>query len=114
VPVRQREEVQEVLPAVSRSLRAALPPNLRPALEPAPSSNPSGRDPTATLTFEFERAPFTIWLTPSGDVQSLDVWLDFEVAAVLNLCWSGDVLTLGFFSRGEWERQLLELARQHE
>lgn len=66
------------------------------------------------LVFEFERAPFTIWLTPSGDVQSLDVWIDFKVAAVLNLCWSGDVLTLGFFSRGEWERQLLELARQHE
>ncbi len=66
------------------------------------------------LVFEFERAPFTIWLTPSGGVQCLDVWLDFEVAAVLNLSWSGDALTLGFFCRGEWEWQLLELAHQHE
>jgi hypothetical protein len=63
---------------------------------------------------EFERAPFTIWLTPSGDVQCLDVWHDVELAAVLNLCWSGEALTLGSFRRGEWEWQLLELARQHE
>jgi len=53
---------------------------------------------------EFERAPFTIWLTPSGDGQCLDVWHDAELAAVLSLCWSGDALTLGSFRRDEGER----------
>jgi hypothetical protein len=33
---------------------------------------------------------------------------------MLNLCWSGDALTLVSFRRGEWEGQLLELARQPE
>jgi hypothetical protein len=54
------------------------------------------------LVLEVERAPVTIWLTPSGDGQCLDV------------CWSGDALTLVSFRRGAWEWQLLELAHQHE
>jgi hypothetical protein len=66
------------------------------------------------LVLEVERAPVTIWLTPSGDGPCLDVWHDGELAAVLNLCWSGDALTLVSFRRGAWEWQLLELAHQQE
>src|SRR3954447_14167759 len=55
--MRQREEFQEVLLAVSRSLRVAHPPNLRPALEPVPLSSPNGRDSTTTLTIILARGP---------------------------------------------------------
>jgi hypothetical protein len=54
---------------------------------------------------EVKRGPFTIRLTPSGERRELDVWAD-----VLTLCWSGNKLDVRF-RRGEWEQELLSLAR---
>jgi hypothetical protein len=41
------------------------------------------------------------------------VWHDGERSAkVLNIWWSGDALKVNSFRRGEWEVELLKLARQ--
>src|SRR3712207_2725852 len=65
------------------------------------------------LLTEYERPPFTIWLTPWGDVEWLDVWHTGERnAKVMNLWWSGNTIKVNSFRRGAWEVELLELARQ--
>ena len=59
---------------MSRSLRVALPPKLRPALEQAQPSNPSGRDPTATLTVNQWASDHAHTLAGGRPILALDMY----------------------------------------
>jgi hypothetical protein len=61
---------------------------------------------------EVKGGPFTIRLTPSGERRELEVWAEGAGSAdVLTLCWSANKLEIVRFRRGEWEQELLSLAR---